>query len=136
MVYDISSRASFENVKEVWYPEIKNYGERFKLISLVGNKCDKYEEEEVPLQEAKDYAKEINAKFFLISANDGTGINEMFETLADNYFDENFMDLVNKSKEDRIDSSGYRTLLKLTRIAGDTGELGSETTQYSPKNQQ
>ena len=104
MVYDISSRASFENVKEVWYPEIKNYGEKFKLISLVGNKCDKYEEEEVPLQEAKDYAKEINAKFFLISANDGTGINEMFETLADNYFDENFMDLVNKSKEDRIDS--------------------------------
>ena len=39
-------------------------------------------------------------------------------------------------QEDRIDSSGYRTLLKLTRIAGDTGELGSETTQYSPKNQQ
>lgn len=104
IVYDICNRESFENIKEVWYPDIKNYGEKFKILSLVGNKSDKYEEEEVNLEEAKEYAKEINAQFFLVSANDGSGIENMFQTLADNFFDAKFMEIVNKSKEDRIDS--------------------------------
>ena len=104
IVFDITNRMSFINAKEVWYNEIKNYGEKFKFLSLVGNKSDKYEEEEVTEEEAISFAKEIDAKFFLISAHTGDGIDKMFHTLADNFFDEEFMSKVDQSKEDRLDS--------------------------------
>ena len=105
IVYDITNRSSFVNVKEIWYPEIKNYGEKFKILSLVGNKIDKYEEEEeVTEEEASSFAKEIDAKFFLVSANTGDGINHMFRTLADNFFDKEFMSKVDESREYRLDS--------------------------------
>lgn len=104
IVFDITNRMSFINAKEVWYNEIKNYGEKFKFLSLVGNKSDKYEDEEVTDEEAISFAKEIDAKFFLVSAHTGDGINKMFHTLADNFFDEEFMSKVDQSKEDRLDS--------------------------------
>lgn len=104
IVFDITNRMSFINAKEVWYNEIKNYGEKFKFLSLVGNKSDKYEEEEVTDEEAISFAKEIDAKFFLVSAHTGDGIDKMFHTLADNFFDEEFMSKVDQSKEDRLDS--------------------------------
>lgn len=104
IVFDITNRMSFINAKEVWYNEIKNYGEKYKFLSLVGNKSDKYEGEEVTEEEAISFAKEIDAKFFLVSAHTGDGINKMFHTLADNFFDEEFMSKVDQSKEDRLDS--------------------------------
>ena len=104
IVFDITNRMSFINAKEVWYNEIKNYGEKYNFLSLVGNKSDKYEEEEVTDEEAISFAKEIDAKFFLVSAHTGDGINKMFQSLADNFFDEEFMSKVDQSKEDRLDS--------------------------------
>ena len=104
IVFDITNRMSFINAKEVWYNEIKNYGEKYNFLSLVGNKSDKYEEEEVTDEEAISFAKEIDAKFFLVSAHTGDGIDKMFHTLADNFFDEEFMSKVDQSKEDRLDS--------------------------------
>ena len=82
---------------ESWYKEqtglsvkvkVKEFEEKFHLIALVGNKKDKYEEEEVNELEGRKFAEEINAKFFLVSANNGQGIDNMFQTLADNFFDE------------------------------------------------
>ena len=104
MVYDICDRKSFENIKEVWYPDIKEFGEKFHIIALVGNKRDKYEEEEVTELEAQKFAEEIKAKFFLVSANNGQGIDAMFQNLADNFFDEEFMSKVDESREDRNNS--------------------------------
>ena len=71
---------------------------------MVGNKKDKYEEEEVPEEEAKSYAKEIDANFFLVSANSGDGIEQMFHSLADNFFDIEFIKKIDEAKESRIDS--------------------------------
>ncbi len=104
MVYDICDRTSFENIKEIWYPDIKEFGEKLHLIALVGNKKDKYEEEEVNELEGRKFAEEINAKFFLVSANNGQGIDNMFQTLADNFFDEEFKSKVDESREERNNS--------------------------------
>ena len=71
---------------------------------MVGNKKDKYEEEQISEEEAKSYAEEINAKFFLVSANTGEGINNLFSSLADNFLDKEFKDKVDESKLERIDS--------------------------------
>lgn len=104
IVYDISNRQSFENIKNIWYPDINENGEKIKHISIVGNKIDKYEEEEVKEEEARSYAKEIDADFFLVSANKGKGIEEMFDSLVDKYFEEEFMNKVDESREERVDS--------------------------------
>ena len=104
IVYDICSRKSFESIKNIWYPDIKNNGEKFNIIAIVGNKKDKYEEEEVTEQEAMNFAEEIDGKFFLVSAYNGEGIDTMFQTLANNFFDEVFMSKVNESRELRKDS--------------------------------
>lgn len=104
IIYDISDRQSFKNIKEIWYPDINCYGEKFKLISIVGNKKDKYEEEEVTEDEAKSFADEINAKFFLVSANTGEGIEDMFNFLADIFFNEEFKNKMNESREERVNS--------------------------------
>ena len=104
IVYDICNKDSFQSIKEVWYPDIQRFGEKVNIIALVGNKKDKYEEEEVPEEEAKSYAKEIDANFFLVSANSGDGIEQMFQSLADNFFDIEFIKKIDEAKESRIDS--------------------------------
>ena len=49
LVYDITSKESFENLKTIWYPDLKEYGEEYKIVALIGNKLDKFLEEEVTI---------------------------------------------------------------------------------------
>ena len=85
LVYDITSKSSFENIKKIWYPELKEYGEKLKILALVGNKIDKYLEEEVKEDEAQKFADEIKAIYKRTSAMEGTNIEELFNILADKY---------------------------------------------------
>ena len=88
LVYDVSNHDSFEKLKTVWYPELKEHGEKMKILALVGNKIDKYLEEEVKEEESKNYAKEINAIDKRTSAMEGTNIEELFNILAEKYLTE------------------------------------------------
>ena len=90
LVYDITQKASFQSIKEIWYPEILKNGEEYSIVAVVGNKSDKYTEEEVNEEEASSFTKEIGSKFFLVSAQNGNGINNMFQTLAETYLDPTF----------------------------------------------
>ena len=85
LVYDITNRDSFEKLKSVWFPELKEYGEKLKILALVGNKLDKYLDEDVNDEEAKKFAEEINAFFTKTSAMEGTNIEDLFNTLAEKY---------------------------------------------------
>ena len=85
LVYDITSKSSFENIKKIWYPELKEYGEKLKILALVGNKIDKYLEEEVKEDEAQKFADEIKAIHKRTSAMEGTNIDDLFNILADKY---------------------------------------------------
>ena len=85
LVYDITNRDSFEKLKNVWFPELKEYGEKLKILALVGNKLDKYLDEDVNDEEAKKFAEEINAFFTKTSAMEGTNIEDLFNTLAEKY---------------------------------------------------
>ena len=85
LVYDITSKSSFENIKKIWYPELKEYGEKLKILALVGNKIDKYLEEEVKEDEAQKFADEIKAIYKRTSAMEGTNIEELFNILSDKY---------------------------------------------------
>ena len=99
IVYDVTSKQSFKNIKEIWYPDVLKYGEKYHIISLVGNKCDKYDVEEVSEEDAQSYAEEIKAKFFLVSALNGNGIDRMFQTLAEEFLNPEFKENINSERE-------------------------------------
>ena len=64
LVYDITSKESFLDIKNLWYNDLTTYGEKYTVTALVGNKSDCYLKEEVEEKEAREYAKEIKAHFF------------------------------------------------------------------------
>ena len=90
LVYDITVRQSYDNMKNEWYKQLKDYGDSDVIIGIAGNKSDLYDEEAVAEQEARDFAKSIGAIFSLTSAQSNTGINELFKDLGRKYLDPNF----------------------------------------------
>ena len=101
LVYDISTASSFENLKSVWYKDLKDYGEKYKVLAVVGSKSDKFEKEEVKEEEAREYAKSIEATFMLTSAKTGANIDLLFETLIRQYLGPEFLKKVEEMKRDK-----------------------------------
>ena len=89
LVYDITRKESFENLKTCWYHDIKEHGDPDIILGIAGNKCDLYEYEDVSEKEARDFAKSIDAVFYLTSAQSNTGITELFEDLGKKYLGQN-----------------------------------------------
>ena len=82
LVYDISRKTSLDEIKNYWFKEIKNNATDNIILALAGNKSDMYEFEEVSDEEAKNYAKEINAIFQKTSAKTDVGVNELFKMIG------------------------------------------------------
>ena len=89
LVYDITNLKSFNNIKEFWYKELKENADSNMIFYLVGNKVDLFEEEQVNNKEAKEYAKSINAGFFLTSAKSNAEISNLFIQAGKKYIDPN-----------------------------------------------
>ena len=104
MVYDISKKDTFEEIKEIWYPDVKQNGEKYGVLAVVGNKSDLYEEEEVSENEAKEFAKEIGAFFMLVSAKTGNNVNQLFEALLRQYLGKEFTKKVEEMKKNKGDT--------------------------------
>ena len=79
-------------------PIVEKHGEKYKILAIVGNKCDLYEDEEVEENEANSFSDKIGAKFFLVSAKNGDAIEDMFKKLADLYLNPDFKDKLSESK--------------------------------------
>ena len=106
LVYDITNKESFENVKSIWYPELMEHGEKLKIIGIIGNKNDRYLDESVDEKNVKEFADEIHALYKKTSALDNTGIDDLFDELISKYLKE-IGDLMspnadNDRKEDKI----------------------------------
>ena len=106
MVYDITNKQSFEDLKSVWFPEIQQFGEKYKIIAIVGNKSDRYEEENVSESELNSFSKDLGGTNFLVSAKNGNGIELMFKILAEMFLNPNFQDTIEnrESFRDRVAS--------------------------------
>ena len=96
LVYDITNRESFENLKIVWYKDLLNYNEKYTILAVVGNKSDLYEIEKVSEEEGRNYAKEINAIFMLVSAKNGDNINNLFNDIVNLYLEPTFQEKVDE----------------------------------------
>ena len=90
LVYDITKRKTFDNLKSYWYEQLKENSGKNIVVGIAGNKCDLYEEEEVSEDEARQFAESVGAVFELTSAQNNTGINELFLECGYKYLDPNF----------------------------------------------
>ena len=68
MVYDITRLETFKELKKYWYEQLKTSGDEDMVFGIAGNKCDLLSQEKVDEKEARAYAKEIDAVFFLTSS--------------------------------------------------------------------
>ena len=103
LVYDITNDKSFEDIEQIWLPNLLNCGEKYTVLALVGNKCDLYANEKVAETEAREYANSIGAEFFLTSAKNGDNIDILFESLVRKYLDPEYIIKINSLKEERGD---------------------------------
>ena len=90
LVYDITQKVSFENMKNYWYGQLQEFGSKNIILGVAGNKCDMYDKEEVNENEAKQFAEKIGAFFGITSAKNNTGINELFMNAANKFVDPNY----------------------------------------------
>ena len=101
LVYDITDKKSFEDIKNFWYDQIKQNCDNDKLIlAIAGNKCDLYEQRQVEYSEGEKYAKIIGAFFTETSAKNADGISNLFENLANKLLNPNFKVNNNEQKDD------------------------------------
>ena len=81
IIYDITSRESFNNINN-WMEQIENIvGDRVKCI-IFGNKNDLVSERKVQKEEGEELAKRYNCSFFETSAKEGNNIEEGFKSIT------------------------------------------------------
>ena len=95
VVYDITSRDSFNNSRD-WLQKIKkNIKDNIKIL-LVGNKNDLDSRRCVLYEEGQELADEFSAKFFETSAKNNYNVNEIFNLLI--------MDIIEELEKDEKSS--------------------------------
>ena len=85
MVYDVTRKDSFEEMKNYWANQIKENSPENIILAIAANKSDLIEQETVDEEEARNFAKELNAIFVTTSAKSSEGINSLFEEIAKKY---------------------------------------------------
>ncbi|CAD7941665.1 unnamed protein product [Amoebophrya sp. A25] len=81
LVYDITSRASFNHVIS-WLREAREHADTNLVITLVGNKCDLGHKREVSYEEGLNLAATENLQFVETSAVDATNVEDAFTQTA------------------------------------------------------
>ena len=104
LVYDITVRESFEELKNIWYKDLTKYGEKYTVLAIVGNKIDLYENEAISEDEGRKFAEEVKALFMLVSAKSGDNIENLFNDLLNAYLEPDFQ-LKVKEMEQRDEGS-------------------------------
>ena len=87
LVYDITRKNTFNEMKDWWYKDIKEHGDPNIIIGIAGNQSDRYDDEEVPEQEGRQFAESVGAAFRLTSSKDCFGINELFKDVGRKYLE-------------------------------------------------
>ncbi|CAH3042976.1 unnamed protein product [Porites lobata] len=81
LVYDITSRRSFENIAK-WLRNIDEHAKEDVIKLLVGNKCDLRGPRAVKREEGEQLATEYDMSFFETSAKENESIEDAFVCMA------------------------------------------------------
>ena len=85
LVYDITKKETFDELKNFWYSYIIGAVGKNIIIGIAGNKSDLYENEQVNINEVETFAKEINAIFKETTAKNSDAITSLIQEMALKY---------------------------------------------------
>ena len=113
IVYDITNRSSFEDIKTHWYNDILEYAEKYKVLGFVGNKYDLYDNqdiEEIDDNTIKDFIDAISWENdnpiinMKVSAKTGVNVARLFQKLVYKYLEKEYHILIKNETFQRSDS--------------------------------
>ncbi|XP_022734189.1 ras-related protein RABA5e-like [Durio zibethinus] len=119
LVYDISRRATFDNVAR-WLDELNSHSDTTVARMLVGNKCDLENVREVTLEEGKSLAEAEGLFFLETSALDSTNVRTAFEMVI--------REIYNNVSRKVLNSDSYKAELTVNRVSLVNGD-GLKQTQ-------
>ena len=90
LVYDITDRKSFDELKSYWYEMVKQNADPDAIIAIVANKNDLYESQQVKDEEAREFANSIKAIFQSTSSKSDSGIISLFDKIGQKYFNPDY----------------------------------------------
>ena len=83
LVYDITNKQTFDDIKTIWYNLILDHLDKEEIILvLIGNKNDLIQQQKISAQDANLYAKQIDAIFDELNALNNEKINNLMEKIA------------------------------------------------------
>jgi small GTP-binding protein len=83
LVYDITRRPTFEEVKEKWIKDFKQYALPTARFILIGNKVDLEPNRKIPSADGKELAASLDSNTFLeTSAKNGDFVEDAFIALV------------------------------------------------------
>ena len=121
LVYNITNKATFEEVKNYWYEQVKQNCDSNVIIAIAANKSDLYEKRQVEDEEGENFAKSIGAFFSATSAKNDSGITNLFENIAMKILDPNF-NFTYDEKEEKKKYENQKDIIKKVNenIIGNT----------------
>ena len=99
LVYDIRRKDSYDSIKNYWVDQMKESGEENMILGIAGNKCDLFQEEEVPEDEVKKFAQSIGAIFKPTSCKESIGIDELFQECGKKFLENNNLLKINNKEK-------------------------------------
>ena len=85
LVYDITRKASFEELQSYWFEQVKESAPQNIILVIAANKYDLQSKEDVDEEIVRNYANEIGALFCSTSAKTNVGINDLFIQIVKKY---------------------------------------------------
>ena len=114
VVYDVSSRITFEKVRN-WMEELKNNAHEKITVILVGNKRDLKEKREVSREEGEKLARELRVMFIETCAFELPSVENMFEALVE--------EVISKIDSGKLDPNNEHIGIKKgNKTKGSTGK--------------
>lgn len=100
LVYDITKKESFENLKNYWYNAVKEHGSEGIIFHVVGNKVDLLDKAQVNKKEVEEYCESINAEYNYVSALKNEYIDNLFHNLAKKFIESDIYKRIKNSKNE------------------------------------
>jgi len=102
LVFDITNRATYDDIKNQWLREIRDHTSPSIVIYLIGNFSDMEESREVSHEEALEFARAQQFSHYIeTSAKTGENVHEIFQTMTKHFY------LLNEDNLDRFVSAAY-----------------------------
>ena len=128
LVYDITKKQTFDELKNYWIGQIKESAPKDIMLAIVGNKEDLLDKEQVDENEARDFAKENNALFFSTSAKNSDAINQLFIDIGKKYtgWNSNAKIELNKENKEKNDNENKNKKNKINEEINNDNEENNE----------